>query len=176
MPFAVGIKGLARRACCGLERTLVDDRQLVAVDRSDPSPCSFDPLFSVHPGDLDRGPPAPSRGAPCRTEAPGTHATFERVIAAPVSKFLVVIPAHDEEPVISTVVKSCLELDYPQSLFQVVVIADNCSDRTASLASRAGARVVERFDDLKKSKGYAIDYLIETLADRAVRSTRPTPW
>ena len=73
------------------------------------------------------------------------------------------IPAHDEEPVIATVVKSCLELDYPQSLFQVVVIADNCSDRTASLAGRAGARVVERFDDLKKSKGYAIDYLIETL-------------
>jgi cellulose synthase/poly-beta-1,6-N-acetylglucosamine synthase-like glycosyltransferase len=79
------------------------------------------------------------------------------------SKFLVVIPAHDEEPVIVTAVKSCLELDYPLSLFQVVVIADNCSDRTASLASRAGARVIERFDDLKKSKGHAIDFLIGTL-------------
>ena len=73
------------------------------------------------------------------------------------------IPAHDEEPVISTVVKSCLEMDYPPSLFQVLVIADNCSDRTASLASRAGARVVERFDDVKKSKGHAINYLIGTL-------------
>ena len=83
--------------------------------------------------------------------------------ADPVSKFLVVIPAHDEEPVISTVVKSCLELEYPRSLFQVVVIADNCSDRTGSLARGAGARVIDRFDDRKKSKGYAIDYLIEAL-------------
>jgi cellulose synthase/poly-beta-1,6-N-acetylglucosamine synthase-like glycosyltransferase len=83
--------------------------------------------------------------------------------AGPGSTFLVVIPAHDEEPVIVNVVKSCLELDYSPSLFQVVVIADNCSDRTASLASRAGARVIERFDELKKSKGHAIDYLIGSL-------------
>src|SRR5262249_31497767 len=82
---------------------------------------------------------------------------------APVSRFMVVIPAHNEEPVIASAVRSCLGLDYPHSHFQVVVIADNCSDRTAFLASRAGARVVERFDNLKKSKGYAIEYLIGTL-------------
>jgi cellulose synthase/poly-beta-1,6-N-acetylglucosamine synthase-like glycosyltransferase len=80
-----------------------------------------------------------------------------------MSKFMVAIPAHDEEPVIGTVVKSCLDLDYPDSCFQVVVIADNCSDRTASLAERAGARVIERFDDLNKSKGHAIDYLLGAL-------------
>jgi cellulose synthase/poly-beta-1,6-N-acetylglucosamine synthase-like glycosyltransferase len=85
----------------------------------------------------------------------------------PFSKFMVVIPAHDEEPVIATVVKSCLELDFPHALFEVVVIADNCSDRTAFLAERAGARVIERFDELKKSKGYAIDFLIETLQKSA---------
>jgi cellulose synthase/poly-beta-1,6-N-acetylglucosamine synthase-like glycosyltransferase len=45
-----------------------------------------------------------------------------------------------------------------------VVIADNCSDRTAELASRAGARVVERFDPEKRSKGYAIEYLIEQMS------------
>ena len=79
------------------------------------------------------------------------------------SKYKVVIPAHNEESVIATVVKSCLELNYPQALFEIVVIADNCSDRTAFLAKRAGARVLERFDESKKSKGYAIDYLIGTL-------------
>ena len=56
----------------------------------------------------------------------------------PVSKFLIVIPAHDEEPVIRDVVQSCLAVSYPRELFQVVVIADNCSDQTARLA--AGAR------------------------------------
>ena len=45
----------------------------------------------------------------------------------------------------------------------MVVIADNCSDQTARLAAGAGARVVERFDDEKKSKGFAIGYLIELL-------------
>src|SRR5262249_28799139 len=70
---------------------------------------------------------------------------------------------HDEEPVIATSVESCLGLDYPHSHFQVVVIADNCSDRTAFFAGRAGARVLERFDNRRKSKGYAIDYLIENL-------------
>ncbi len=83
--------------------------------------------------------------------------------ASAVSRFRVVIPAHDEEPVISDVVQSCLGVSYPQELFQVVVIADNCSDQTARLAAAAGARVVERFDDEKKSKGFAIAYLIDLL-------------
>ncbi len=83
--------------------------------------------------------------------------------SAPGSRFLIVIPAHDEEPVISNVVQSCRAVDYPSSLFEVVVVADNCSDRTAALATAAGARVVERFDDVKKSKGHAIEYLITGL-------------
>ena len=83
--------------------------------------------------------------------------------ADPASRFLVVIPAHDEEPVISDVVQSCLAVSYPRELFEVLVIADNCADQTARLAAAAGARVVERFDDEKKSKGYAIAYLIALL-------------
>jgi cellulose synthase/poly-beta-1,6-N-acetylglucosamine synthase-like glycosyltransferase len=81
----------------------------------------------------------------------------------PRSRFLILIPAHDEEADIATTVASCRAADYPEALFSVLVIADNCTDRTASAAADAGARVVERFDDLKKSKGYAIEYLIGTL-------------
>ena len=47
--------------------------------------------------------------------------------------------------------------------FGVIVIADNCTDQTAALAREAGARVVERFDEAKKSKGYAIEFLLESL-------------
>jgi cellulose synthase/poly-beta-1,6-N-acetylglucosamine synthase-like glycosyltransferase len=81
----------------------------------------------------------------------------------PRSRFLVLIPAHDEETGIATTVASCRAADYPHALFNVLVIADNCSDRTAQVAAGAGARVVERFDDNKKSKGYAIEYLIGQL-------------
>jgi cellulose synthase/poly-beta-1,6-N-acetylglucosamine synthase-like glycosyltransferase len=80
------------------------------------------------------------------------------------SRFLILIPAHDEETGIATTVASCRAADYPESLFSVLVIADNCSDRTSAVAASAGARVVDRFDDVKKSKGYAIEYLIGQLA------------
>jgi 1,2-diacylglycerol 3-beta-glucosyltransferase len=81
----------------------------------------------------------------------------------PSSRMLIVIPAHDEENGIATTVESCLASDYPSLLFGVVVIADNCVDQTAAVAAQAGARVVERADAVKKSKGYAIEFLIDSL-------------
>jgi cellulose synthase/poly-beta-1,6-N-acetylglucosamine synthase-like glycosyltransferase len=81
----------------------------------------------------------------------------------PSSKFLIVIPAHNEQSGITTTVRSCRDADYPSLLFGVIVIADNCTDLTAALAREAGARVCERTDDVKKSKGYAIEFLLESL-------------
>jgi cellulose synthase/poly-beta-1,6-N-acetylglucosamine synthase-like glycosyltransferase len=87
-----------------------------------------------------------------------------KVRAAEVrTRFAIVIPAHDEECGIGLTVRSSRAVAYPESLFQVVVIADNCSDRTAAVAADAGARVVERSDPVKKSKGYALEFLIERL-------------
>ena len=81
----------------------------------------------------------------------------------PRSRLLIVIPAHDEESGIATTVQSCRAANYPAALFGVVVIADNCSDRTASVAANAGSRVIERLDPARRSKGYAIEFLLETL-------------
>ena len=81
----------------------------------------------------------------------------------PVSKFLFLIPAHDEEAGISHAVGNCLGVNYPRSLFEVMVIADNCTDQTAAQARNAGARVVERFDDVRQSKGYALNDQIDRL-------------
>ncbi len=79
------------------------------------------------------------------------------------SKFLFVIPAHNEESGIANTVKSCFGSDYPSLFFGVIVIADNCNDQTAAFARKAGARVVERKDEQKKSKGYAIEFLLALL-------------
>ena len=62
------------------------------------------------------------------------------------ARFLIVIPAHDEESGVGLTVASCRASAYPESLFGVLVIADNCSDRTAEVAADAGTRVVSRFD------------------------------
>jgi cellulose synthase/poly-beta-1,6-N-acetylglucosamine synthase-like glycosyltransferase len=79
------------------------------------------------------------------------------------TRFLVVIPAHDEEVGIAQTVRSCLAVRYPPELFEIVVIADNCTDGTAGVARREGATVVERQDLSRRSKGYAIEYLIDRL-------------
>lgn len=81
----------------------------------------------------------------------------------PESRFLIVIPAHDERVGIAQTVRSCRSQDYPPELFQVLVIADNCSDDTAEIAARERAEVVVRHDPVKKTKGYALEYLIEQL-------------
>lgn len=87
------------------------------------------------------------------------------VPATPRARFLIVIPAHDEEMGIAETIRSCRAVDYPADLFEVLVIADNCSDDTAGVARREGATVVERHDSTKKSKGYALEYLIEQLKE-----------
>jgi 1,2-diacylglycerol 3-beta-glucosyltransferase len=74
-------------------------------------------------------------------------------------RFLVVIPAHDEEDGIRGTVASCLAVDYPTDRVTVCVVADNCSDRTAAVARDAGALVVERHDPDRRGKGYALDFL-----------------
>lgn len=78
------------------------------------------------------------------------------VLTAPRLFFDVVVPAHDEASGIEATVESLLSLDYPQGLFRVVVVADNCTDATARLAEGAGALVLERHDAGRRGKGYAL--------------------
>jgi len=82
----------------------------------------------------------------------------------PQSRLAIIVPAHNEAMGIAATVQSCLGADYPSSLLRVIVIADNCTDRTAEIARKAGATVVERFDQTKKSKGYALEHLFEALS------------
>ncbi|MBO5940615.1 MAG: glycosyltransferase family 2 protein [Kiritimatiellae bacterium] len=56
-------------------------------------------------------------------------------------RFAVLICARDEERVIALPVKSILGSSYPRDKYEVFVLADNCTDRTADIASREGATV-----------------------------------
>jgi hypothetical protein len=81
------------------------------------------------------------------------------------SRFLIVIPAHDEQGAIGATVASCLALDYDRDKFTVHVIADNCTDGTAAEAREAGASVVERSDPDLRSKGHALEYFFTQIAE-----------
>jgi cellulose synthase/poly-beta-1,6-N-acetylglucosamine synthase-like glycosyltransferase len=86
----------------------------------------------------------------------------------PAKRFAVLVPAHDEELVIGQTVRSLLGVDYPRELFEVFVVADNCTDATADHARAAGATVLERFDDELRGKPHAVAWALERiLADRA---------
>ncbi|HEY3057957.1 MAG TPA: glycosyltransferase family 2 protein [Chloroflexota bacterium] len=79
-------------------------------------------------------------------------------------RFAVLVPAHDEELVIGRLLRSLSAVDYPN--FDVCVVADNCTDRTAEIARGFGARVFERFDAVEKAKGFALRWLLSQLTER----------
>jgi len=75
-------------------------------------------------------------------------------------KFMAIIPAHNEEAVIGNLLESLNAQNYPKELLDIYVIADNCTDNTAQIARDAGAIVYERFDENKKTKGYAMQWFL----------------
>ncbi|GAB4214576.1 MAG: glycosyltransferase family 2 protein [Roseiflexaceae bacterium] len=78
----------------------------------------------------------------------------------PDRRFVILIPAHNEERLLPSLLASLARLDYPRELYQVHVVADNCADRTAELARAAGATAHERHDTEQIGKGYALRWLI----------------
>jgi cellulose synthase/poly-beta-1,6-N-acetylglucosamine synthase-like glycosyltransferase len=73
----------------------------------------------------------------------------------------VLVPAHNEASVIRRTVRSVSsQLNADDRL---VVIADNCSDDTASISRREGAEVIERTDSERRGKGYALDFGVRHL-------------
>jgi cellulose synthase/poly-beta-1,6-N-acetylglucosamine synthase-like glycosyltransferase len=84
-------------------------------------------------------------------------------------RFALLVPAHDEESTIGRLLASTAALEYPANRFDVVVVADNCTDRTAEVAREAGAQVEERHDRSARGKGYALRWLLARLRERGAR-------
>jgi len=83
-------------------------------------------------------------------------------------RFDIIVPAHNEELGIAAAVASLKRIDWPQDQFRVVVVADNCTDATASIAANAGADVMQRRDPDHRGKGYALDF--------AFKASRARQW
>ena len=88
------------------------------------------------------------------------------LLESPGHSFAILIPAHNEEAVLSMLLESLARLTYPKDLYTVYVVADNCTDNTASLARASGeAHVYERYDEVKRGKGYALNWLLQKLEE-----------
>ena len=76
-------------------------------------------------------------------------------------RFMAIIPAHNEEAGVGNLIESLKNQNYDKDLYDIYVIADNCTDNTAKVAKEAGAIVYKRFDETKKTKGYALDWFLK---------------
>ena len=90
-------------------------------------------------------------------------------VTTPQKKFAVIVAAHNESAVIGQLIENLKSLDYPEELYDIYVIADNCNDNTADIAAQAGAIVCRRVDETKKSKGFALEWMFERLFDMEAR-------
>jgi len=84
---------------------------------------------------------------------------------SPITRLAIVVPAYNEIASIADCVRSLSRCDRPTTLdaANIIVIADNCTDQTAELASRAGARVIERRDSQRRGKGFALQFAFAKL-------------
>jgi 1,2-diacylglycerol 3-beta-glucosyltransferase len=79
----------------------------------------------------------------------------------PRSRFLVLVPAHNEEDGIQPTLKALAAMAYPRDLFDVIVVADNCSDNTASVVRETGTECWVRQDEQLRGKGQALRWAMD---------------
>jgi cellulose synthase/poly-beta-1,6-N-acetylglucosamine synthase-like glycosyltransferase len=75
-----------------------------------------------------------------------------------VNRFAILVPAHNEELLISRLCKSLLEIKYPREFYEIFIIADNCSDRTVEICASFPVNVLQRNDPSHTGKGFAISW------------------
>lgn len=84
--------------------------------------------------------------------------------AKPSGRTVIILPAHDEEAVIGRTLHALTTATGAD--FDILVVADNCSDRTALIARGFGVEVAERSDPKRRGKGFALAFAREQLRAR----------
>lgn len=98
---------------------------------------------------------AAGRAAPSRMRQDGDG------LLAP-SSLVVLVPAHNEASGITETIGHIRHALAGGG--RILVVADNCTDKTAQLAAAAGAEIVERSDPVLRGKGYALAHGVRALA------------
>ncbi len=81
---------------------------------------------------------------------------------APKTRFAVLVAARNESAVIGQTVTQLLKQTYPEELYDLYIIPNNCTDNTAQVAAQAGAKVLECNVPVK-TKGQVLQWAFQTL-------------
>lgn len=92
-----------------------------------------------------------------RQRSPAEHAD-------PGTRFLVLVPAHNESRGMLPTLRSLQHTNYPAALLRIAVIADNCSDDTAEVARECGCETWIRTDSRNPGKGQALSWALDKAA------------
>ncbi len=87
----------------------------------------------------------------------------EKRTARKTYTFAVLVPAHDEELLISGLCENLHALDYPQDHYRVFIVADNCTDRTADICRAYPVSLLVRQDRSKTGKGHAVAWALQQM-------------
>ncbi len=79
------------------------------------------------------------------------------------NRFAIIVPAHNEELLISRLCESLVRIDYPSDHRDLFIIADNCTDHTSEIASTFPINVLIRSDPVHTGKGYAINWALDKI-------------
>ena len=71
----------------------------------------------------------------------------------PEARFLILVAAHNEEQVIGSTLENLLKIDYPEHLYDLVVVNDNSTDRTGEICDQYGVRHVDTIEGLYEREG-----------------------
>lgn len=93
---------------------------------------------------------------------PTRRKSFSERDCANSPELAVLIPAHNEQLVLGATLARLVPTLGPTD--RVLVVADNCSDKTAETARQYGVDVIERTDRDRRGKGYALDHGLKHLA------------
>jgi cellulose synthase/poly-beta-1,6-N-acetylglucosamine synthase-like glycosyltransferase len=77
------------------------------------------------------------------------------------ARLAILMPAHNEAEGIEPALRAVQRQLQPGD--RIIVVADNCVDRTAAIARQCGVAVIERSDDAHRGKGFALAFGIDHL-------------
>jgi cellulose synthase/poly-beta-1,6-N-acetylglucosamine synthase-like glycosyltransferase len=78
-------------------------------------------------------------------------------------RFGILIPAHNEEKVLGSLLESLKEQNYPDSYFDIYVACDSCTDATPQIARTYGASVITRHDPQNPGKTQNIKFALSRI-------------
>ncbi|WP_138494133.1 glycosyltransferase family 2 protein [Paenibacillus pinistramenti] len=93
----------------------------------------------------------------------GMYRKKRKIQHAPEKSFAILVAAHNEEQVVGALMENLKELNYPRELYDVFVICDNCTDRTAEIVRSHGMNACVRTNNNQRGKGFAIEWMLKKL-------------